>query len=706
MHIAMRRVQAAALGFAYTSLGMVPVAADDTDIFFRGVGTETGSTFVVPGSTISQFNLLTHHEDVYFAVFKPSSLPRWRGNLKKYKIGTGGANINAFVGQNNTLAVDPDTGFFAERVKSFWTHSATADGARVERGGAAMELPQPDNRNVYTYYSGADITIKNNILDKNNADITTAMLGITAKADPDAYRSQLLDWARGMDVLDADGDGNKTEARREMGDPLHSAPVTITYGGTASAPDFTLFITTNEGYLHAFDTDTGAEIFAFMPEKLLPNLAILYDNVKTDAHPYGLDGSITKWVHDANGDGDIEVSDGDYAYLYFGMRRGGDHYYALDVTDRRNPKLMWVLDGGMPPYAEMGQSWADPVKAKVAYTENDSRVTKDVLLVSGGYDADQDNHNVRTADNEGRAVFMIEAGYPASGTTPTLIWSAGNGVGHDLNLSDMHYSIPGAVKAGDTNGDGLVDIMFVADLGGQIWRFDVDNGAAIGNLVSAGIVADISATDDAANTRRFYADVDATTYIQNGRTAIALTLGSGWRANPLSEIVNDRFYMIKQSFPKPASYTTLTESDLYNATANLAGRGDDAVRAQARHDLNAAAGWYITLEGGGEKVLAQSFTLQSQVYFTAYEPKPASFARNASVGASYLYGINLFDATPVFEVGNTPVRRVQLSSGNISPQPKLIITPDGTPKITVAAEAKNPSDVQLVKKTYWFQPTN
>ena len=50
----------------------------------------------------------------------------------------------------------------------------------------------------------------------------------------------LIDWAYGVDVLDEDGDGDATDARADMGDPLHSRPATVIYGGPADDPDITL----------------------------------------------------------------------------------------------------------------------------------------------------------------------------------------------------------------------------------------------------------------------------------------------------------------------------------------------------------------------------------------------------------------------------------------------------------------------------------
>src|SRR5690606_13701045 len=103
----------------------------------------------------------------------------------------------------------------------------------------------------------------------------------------------------------------------------------------------------------------------------------------------------------------------------------------------------------------------------------------------GGYDDNQDDPDARRrVDSKGRAIFMVEAGYPTSGTDPARVWSAGPSVDHHLQLTDMKYGIPSIVRAGDTNGDGYVDVMFAADMGGQIWRFDVNNGQPAASLVT------------------------------------------------------------------------------------------------------------------------------------------------------------------------------------------------------------------------------
>lgn len=68
---------------------------------------DVNSTFVSPGVAVNQLNRLTHNDELYFALFKPSEGAIWPGNLKRYRLD--GENI---LDQNSLVAVDGDTGFF------------------------------------------------------------------------------------------------------------------------------------------------------------------------------------------------------------------------------------------------------------------------------------------------------------------------------------------------------------------------------------------------------------------------------------------------------------------------------------------------------------------------------------------------------------------------------------------------------------------
>ena len=80
--------------------------------------------------------------------------------------------------------------------------------------------------------------------------------------------------------------------------------------------------------------------------------------------------------------------------------------------------------------------------------------------------------------------------------TGEVVWSAGVD-GDNLKLAKMKRSIPSQIRVIDLNGDGLADRMYAADLGGQIWRFDIINGENPDKLVHGGVIASLGA--DALN---------------------------------------------------------------------------------------------------------------------------------------------------------------------------------------------------------------
>ena len=200
------------------------------------------------------------------------------------------------------------------------------------------------------------VTTTNTLAVSNAAAFSAADFGLSgATGEPSVQ--DMIRWMRGEDVQDEDDDVSTT-TRNVMGDPLHSQPAAIVYGGTPEAPDVVVYTATNDGYLHAINGLTGVELWSFIPNELLNNQARLYFDATAQFKYYGIDGNVTKVVIDRNRDGVINGSDS--VYIIFGLRRGGDSYYALDVTDRNEPRLMWQFN-----QAAMGQSWSTPVIARV-----------------------------------------------------------------------------------------------------------------------------------------------------------------------------------------------------------------------------------------------------------------------------------------------------------------------------------------------------
>lgn len=593
-------------------------------------------SFAPPAVPVDSFNRTQHLNDLYMPTFRATTKVHWPGNLKKYKMADG-----VIRDANDNPAVNPNTGFIADNTLSFWTDGDDPDGPNVQLGGAASKLPDPVNRKVYSNLTGTDLSATANHISAANAGaIDDALLGLTGDAG-EPTKADLIAWIRGEDVTDVDNDP-ATTVRRQMGDTLHSQPAVIVYGGGGDplVMDMVVFNATNDGNLHAVDARTGEELWTFIPQELLPNTFDLFDDDTIDYKQYGIDGDLVPIVLDRNGDGKIETAADDFVYLVFGMRRGGDNYYALDVTDKNAPKLKWIRN-----YPQFGQTWSTPVATRIVIDDPD--VASDehaVLVVGAGYDTthDQAGHPPNP-DADGAGIFILDL------ETGDELWRAGMDVDADLSLDNMTRSIPTAIRVLDMDGNGFADRMYAADLGGQVWRFDVRANKTPAQLVTGGVIARLGAEgtgeDDLPNTRRFFAtpDVSMFTDTYTETRYIAVSVGSGYRAHPLDKSAADRFYSLRDPdvFNQLGQLTYDTYKIAYDGDlVDVAGKLDVEIGANDR-------GWKFVLPPG-EKVLAESRTFDDSIYFVSFEPEAAS-ADPCQAGSSInrLYRVNVANGNPV-----------------------------------------------------------
>ncbi|MEZ5499267.1 MAG: PilC/PilY family type IV pilus protein [Steroidobacteraceae bacterium] len=577
------------------------------------------TTFTTPAVSLNAFNRTQTLNQLYVSVFKPSDTLRWQGNLKRYGISNG-----VIVDAQGNPAIDPATGFFRNNARSFW--SSSVDGNDTEAGGAVEQLPDPAQRKLYTYIAAAgnsSLAASVNQLQTGNALLTDTLLG-TGGSGP--ARDDVINFARGFDVYDQNFNGSTTDARPSMGDPLHARPALAIYGGSPAAPDSNdavIYVPTNDGFLHAVDARTGAELWAFVPPELLPRLSDLYRNPGVVARTYGLDSDVRILKFDANLDGVIDAGAGDRMFIYFGMRRGGRNVYALDVTNRSQPRLLW--SGGPAQFPGIGETWSVPTITRVRVSGAAQNGENLVLIFGGGYDDAQENY-AYTPDSSGRRIYFVDA------LTGQLLWAGGNSSGGpiDLALPNMVNSIPARITVVDSNADQYADRLYAADMGGQIWRFDIFNGNSRGSLVTGGVIATLGAAGVAGATsedvRRFYNAPDVALIQRRGADPyFNIAIGSGYRGHPLDTAVHDRFYSVRDKNPfgklSQAQYNAivpLTDNDLVDITPNITAT---AVNTNAN-------GWKLELQlnGGwiGEKVLGEALTVDGVILFPTYQPLPPS----------------------------------------------------------------------------------
>ncbi|HZF14396.1 MAG TPA: PilC/PilY family type IV pilus protein [Steroidobacteraceae bacterium] len=656
---------------------------------------EEDTTFTSPSVSVNAFNRTQTLDDLYVSLFRPNDTYHWDGNVKKYKVANG-----QIVDSLGRPAVD--NGFFSKTAQSFW--SPSVDGGTVTIGGAASQEPLPAVRKVYTFLGNKVLSDPTNAVDNGNAAMTDLLFGLGGPGLP--ALDDVVDWMRGSDVNDFNGNSIFDEPRLQMGDPVHAKPAVVVFGGTSAAPETVVFAATNDGFLHAIDGTTGTELWSFVPKELLPVEPQLMANGPTPDKHYALDGDIRVLKIDRNSNGIVEndPTHDDHVYIYFGMRRGGSNYYALDVTQKNNPKFMFMLTPGTGGFGTnqlpgLGQTWSTPAVAKVnvnaggTVTQNADKL---VLIFGGGYEDSQDNEAYNT-DTSGNRIYMVDA------VNGSLLWFAGGTAAGtvgtpNLALAKMNNSIPADVLVIDLNQDGLADRMYATDTGGRIWRFDIVNGQVPASLVAGGVLASLGNADSGgtplANTRRFYSAVDAALVRDRGITPyIALTVGSGFRGHPLNVAIKDRFYMVKDKNPftqlNAAGYAALTiATDLDTVQASNV---QDVTTNLAASVPTTTTGWKIELREGastwqGEKSLSAATIFNNRVFFTTYTPPNANTPADPCVpglGTNRAWAVSLLNGAPVVNLdGQTAVtqadRYQQLDQTAIASEVVLLF-PGGNP---------------------------
>ncbi len=605
-------------------------------------------TFVSAGVTVNQANRLTHRDELYFGLFKPDTDTVWEGNLKRYRL------INGVIHDSIPAVAVDAAGRFNDLAQSFW--SAAADGDDVASGGAANKMTT--TRSVYSNLTADPLTSENNKIVEANVNILEADVAAISAAD----RNTIIRWARGIDA-----GGN---ARKEMGDALHSSPVVATYDDGSADGNPQVFVGTNQGYLHAIATSTGTENWSFIPKSLLSNLTLFQKNTVVANHVYGLDGQLSIYHDDVDHDSMIDATE--TAILYVGMRRGGRNYYAINISDRLSPTLQFVIEGGVGTFSELGQSWSRLTMGKIRLNGSDRKV----LVFGGGYDTNQDNIGVHSTDTTGRTVYIVDA------LTGAKLWDARinstDPISGTSAVSNLTNSIPADIKAVDLSGSGYIEHIYASDTAGQVFRFDIDNytNSGVADLVVGGRLANLQtgAVIEDNNRRFFYAPDVSAIKRPTFKDFIAVSIGSGYRAHPINNGSNDKFYVIRDSWVlENKSFPNLpgdvNESHLADVSTTIGDTDTNNVSDALELIENIGSpkhGWMLDFLQTGEKVLSESVTFNERVIFTTYRPNLSGVGTGvceAPEGSGRAYILNIVDGTPAID-NNTDGDLLDLTFGD------------------------------------------
>ncbi|MCF9034246.1 PilC/PilY family type IV pilus protein [Acinetobacter nectaris] len=477
---------------------------------------------------------------------------------------------------------------------------------------------------------------------------------------------------------------------RQMGSVLHSDPFLLTTQATYDAndnlqsrKDYVVFGTL-QGLLHIVDQSTGQEVAAFLPNEILQDATTIdgktpttqggrrdgllsVDNTvrSTDNPYYGIDAPWTSWVKYNPiivGDSSRTIK-ATTANIYGGMRMGGYSYYGLDVKDigsadqaNATPKFLFQIDPinrkiisasssirdsnntiSDLAISTMGQSWSKPTIAKMRIAGQ----IKDVMIVGGGYDPDYENGSTNKTNDLGAGIYIFDA------TTGERLWDARYGATNsnstnDYKVSNLKYSVVSQIKAVDRDGDGLVDHLYFGDLGGQVWRVDINNKNTSTSDISTFATVNRLANFN-AQQQHFYEMPAFTIHQDNNGYFAAISLASGNRSNPLitSEPIPNRVYvLIDHDVTSPTLFNSRSKTLIDKGEADLVSFSDLNTGSKDRFTNQTKFGWYYPLTTdvqptstllnntkpqalGGYVVLANNGNL-SDLYIPVYNPKQSS----------------------------------------------------------------------------------
>jgi len=188
----------------------------------------------------------------------------------------------------------------------------------------------------------------------------------------------------------------------------------------------------NDGMLHAFNAQTGVELFAYVPAAIYSGLNRL--PASGYAHRYFVDGNAYA------GDVYIGVPPAWKTVLLGTLGGGGKSVFALDITDPVNFSASDVLWEFTDP--DLGFVHG---QAKIARLNDGSWAA----IIGNGYNGNSDRAYLFIVDLQTGALIK---------KIPTST-STNNGL-----------STPALV---DINGDKIIDVVYAGDLQGNIWKFDL-----------------------------------------------------------------------------------------------------------------------------------------------------------------------------------------------------------------------------------------
>jgi type IV pilus assembly protein PilY1 len=499
------------------------------------------------------------------------------------------------------------------------------------------------------------------------------------------------------------------------------------------------------------DRGTGEELFGFMPYpvvktiKDLPKETTFPRTMETvDSSPIAADawfyrdvssGNLTSVNPDLTPDDDEDLRW--RTIVMGGLRNGGQAYYALDVTDPTGsasegtstfPRYLWgfpcddcsnaVNDGTSGEKTYMGNTWSEPVITRVRVKVNDAPspygYDRWVAIFGGGYHehGDPNGDDYRTDDiagfePKGRAIYMVDL--TTGEVLAKKVFDENASALSDthsptVGIKEMRYAIASAPAVFDLDFDGYADVIYIGDLGGNLWKWVIhepgddpinnsgsDDDMAQPNWPFRLFMRGGTSLEPTLPPEQLGSAYDNTVHYQSfffpptgvlRSKTVYLAMGAGERANPQGpashfndgdDSNNNHYYVIM-------------DKDPFEVGVNPPQPITDAIVEADLADLNGASsltcgqvaekvGYYLTGRDA-EKFISNSIIFLGDVFAVSFLPAdPASSDPCISKGDAYLYRFNLECAIGAYPEngGDDNDKRRKNIGGGIPTRPRISV---------------------------------
>jgi type IV pilus assembly protein PilY1 len=474
----------------------------------------------------------------------------------------------------------------------------------------------------------------------------------------------------------------------------------------------------NDGMVHAFNSLTGVEEWAYIPNILISNSK---DPLNSSTSLLNTRSRKTSFKHYFLLDGTPVSGDVDFGNTYVvpgtitpdwrtivvgGMGKGGRGYYALDVTatvptggtdsakeTNAAAKALWEFPRSITTasdrnsaFLNMGYTFGKPIITKITGVGW-------VVLVASGY-----NNGTNTGDSNGDGLGHL---YVINAKTGDLI----KDISTPATAGDRCHATPTTNPCGlaflsayveNADSDNTVQYVYGGDLYGNVYRWDLTDSTVAnwtpankvrklatlrsGTTVAAALQPVTTAPEltkvTISGTDRYFVYVGTGMYLGTTDLPCPPTGTCSWTPNAQST-QTQTMYGIVDPRTTPASGTAIIADPAANTMIAQTYTTSGTTRTISTNTVNYSTknGWYINFTGG-ERIVTDPALAAGVLVFTSNTPSTTPCIPG---GSSYIYAVNY---TTGGQVAGATWGGTSLGSA-LASRPVLIQLPDGTIKAIV-----------------------